>query len=95
MIIFKASAFLHLNIEQAVTHALADSGVTIHNNCYLAQWEAGPDGTQLTQVSFTTETKPVVLDCRVCCLLYPTQRLDYKFLNSYPAKLIYLNLQPL
>ncbi|XP_075059935.1 cilia- and flagella-associated protein 61 [Mixophyes fleayi] len=59
------SCFNNYDIEEAVQKALLAAGVTTYYNCKLAQWNDGADPDPIHSVSFTTDTKPLKLQCSV------------------------------
>ncbi|XP_063299787.1 cilia- and flagella-associated protein 61 [Pelobates fuscus] len=52
-------------IEETVHKALAASGVTSYYSCKLAQWNDGAQAETIENASFTTDTKPLKLNCCV------------------------------
>lgn len=59
------TCFNNYEIEEAVQKALLSASVTTYYNCKLAQWNDGADPEPLHCVSFTTDTKPLKLQCSV------------------------------
>ncbi|MGH0137710.1 UNVERIFIED_CONTAM: hypothetical protein FKN15_036573 [Acipenser sinensis] len=70
------TCFNNFAVESAVQAALAAAGVTVYHNCILAQWNGGNNREHITAVCFTTDTKPVQLQCSVFINLYK-KGIDY------------------
>ncbi|XP_033873801.3 cilia- and flagella-associated protein 61 [Acipenser ruthenus] len=70
------TCFNNFAVETAVQAALAAAGVTVYHNCILAQWNGGNNPEHITAVCFTTDTKPVQLQCSVFINLYK-KGIDY------------------
>ncbi|MBN3281887.1 CFA61 protein, partial [Polyodon spathula] len=64
------TCFNNFAVESAVQAALAAAGVTVYHDCILAQWNGGNNPEHITAVCFTTDTKPVQLQCSVFINLY-------------------------
>ncbi|NXN94399.1 CFA61 protein, partial [Rhinopomastus cyanomelas] len=50
-------------IHRAVGEALAEAGVSLHQDSILAQWNEGGDPDPITCAAFTTDTDPFQLQC--------------------------------
>jgi len=48
-----------------VSKALADAEVHVYYGYVLAQWDLSEDDGDVTSVSFTSDSTPLVLDCVV------------------------------
>ncbi|XP_073484254.1 cilia- and flagella-associated protein 61 isoform X2 [Aquarana catesbeiana] len=59
------TCFNNYTIEETVQKALMAAGVTTYYNCKLAQWNDGADPDPIHCASFTTDTKPLRLQCSV------------------------------
>lgn len=59
------SCFDDPTVAEAVMRALGKSGIHIHHNCLLAQWNDGQHPDPITSVSFTTDGPPLRLKCAV------------------------------
>ncbi|XP_018118396.1 cilia- and flagella-associated protein 61 isoform X2 [Xenopus laevis] len=57
------TCFNNYAIEEAVQKALLTEGVTSYYNCILAQWNDGAHADPICFASFTTDTKPLRLQC--------------------------------
>ncbi|XP_075452366.1 cilia- and flagella-associated protein 61 isoform X2 [Ascaphus truei] len=71
------TCFNNLSIEEAVQKALSAAGVTSYNNCKLAQWNDGADPDTIQCASFTTDTKPLRLQCSVVFNFFQ-KKIDYE-----------------
>ncbi|XP_053567984.1 cilia- and flagella-associated protein 61 [Bombina bombina] len=71
------SCFNNYAIEEAVQKALSAAGVTSYYNCKLAQWNDGGDPEPIHCASFTTDTKPLRLQCTVVFNFFE-KRVDYE-----------------
>ncbi|KAG8444005.1 hypothetical protein GDO86_009261 [Hymenochirus boettgeri] len=81
-------------IEEAVQNALSEAGVTSYYNCTLAQWNDGAYPDPICFVSFTTDIKPLRLQCSAF-FNFHQKRVDYeafKAINNaclvYDGKLV-------
>ncbi|KPP65925.1 hypothetical protein Z043_115618, partial [Scleropages formosus] len=59
------SCFNNPTVERAVTEALNKRGVTVYENCLLAQVNDGQDPEPITAVSFTTNKEALRMECSV------------------------------
>ena len=59
------SCFNNAHVETAVSKALADAEVHVYCGYVLAQWDLSEDDGDVTSVSFTSDSTPLVLDCVV------------------------------
>nr|DBA27021.1 TPA: hypothetical protein GDO54_011203 [Pyxicephalus adspersus] len=59
------TCFNNYAIEETVQKALMAAGVTTYYNCKLAQWNDGAEPDPIYCASFTTDTKPLRLQCSV------------------------------
>uniref|UniRef100_A0A8C5N465 Cilia and flagella associated protein 61 n=1 Tax=Leptobrachium leishanense TaxID=445787 RepID=A0A8C5N465_9ANUR len=57
------SCFTNPVIEGVIQRAMAAAGVTSYYNCKLAQWNDGDHVEAIQSASFTTDTKPLKLQC--------------------------------
>ncbi|XP_063774239.1 cilia- and flagella-associated protein 61 isoform X2 [Pseudophryne corroboree] len=70
------TCFNNYTVEEAVQRALSAAGVATYYNCKLAQWNDGADPEPIQCVSFTTDTKPLKLQCTVF-LNFFQKKVDY------------------
>ncbi|KAM4694219.1 cilia- and flagella-associated protein 61 [Discoglossus pictus] len=71
------TCFNNYAIEEAVQRALSAAGVTCYYNCKLAQWNDGTDPDTIHCASFTTDTKPLKLQCSAVFNFFQ-KRIDYE-----------------
>ncbi|XP_033104010.1 cilia- and flagella-associated protein 61-like [Anneissia japonica] len=74
---YNPSCFNNSAIETAVNAALADEDVQVHDGYYLAQWNDGKSAEEVYCVSFTSDTKPLKLECSVFFCFY-RKAVDYE-----------------
>ncbi|KAL2081853.1 hypothetical protein ACEWY4_021671 [Coilia grayii] len=59
------SCFCDPTVAKAVMSAMDKSGIHVHSNCLLAQWNDGQHPDPITSASFTTDGPPLRLECSV------------------------------
>ncbi|XP_064621787.1 cilia- and flagella-associated protein 61-like isoform X2 [Lineus longissimus] len=57
------TCFNNPDVETAVTDALKEAGVQIHQGYLLAEWNDGNGGPEVYSASFTSSTKPIRFEC--------------------------------
>ncbi|XP_071962157.1 cilia- and flagella-associated protein 61-like [Antedon mediterranea] len=62
---YEPTCFNNKQIETAVSDALAAEGVHVHYGYYLAQWNDGKSIEEVYCASFTSDAKPLKLECSV------------------------------
>lgn len=70
------SCFNNPFIEDAVAAALKESGVTSHTGFTLAQWNDGQTDKPLWRATFTSENKPLSVDCEAF-FCFQSKKVDY------------------
>lgn len=63
---YQTTCFNNATVEKAVSDALKREGVHVHSGYYLAQWNDGNEVDHVTSASFTSSTKPLRVECKVC-----------------------------
>ncbi|XP_070577295.1 cilia- and flagella-associated protein 61-like isoform X2 [Ptychodera flava] len=74
---YQPSCFNNSTVEKAIAAVLAEKGIQLYSGFYLAQWNDGKGGDEICKASFTSETKPITLECSVF-FCYNRQAVDYE-----------------
>ena len=61
----QTTCFNNQTVETAVLEALKELGVEVHSGYLLAQWNEGRGGEIIESAGFTSNTKPLTLECSV------------------------------
>jgi len=72
----EVSCFNNKKVEQLVYRALEEKGVDVYEDCTLARWNDGAEKAQLKCATFTTNAKPVRVDCQAF-FCFQEKQVDY------------------
>ena len=85
---FTVTCFNNPTIQEAVHHTMAEAGVELYQGYYLAQWNDGKgvsaDGGEVYCASFTSDTKPLKLECSVF-FCFSRKAVDY---DAFKGRLV-------
>ena len=59
----QTTCFNNHDVEQAVAAALKDLGVEVHSGFLLAEYNDGQGGEEVMSAAFTSNTKPIRVEC--------------------------------
>ncbi|EDO37268.1 predicted protein [Nematostella vectensis] len=71
------SCFNNIDIEEATDQALQASGVEVHVGYVLAEWNDGKYDSNLSCATFTSENKPLRVDCQAF-FCFQEKRVDFQ-----------------
>ena len=73
---YDVTCFNNADVEKAVHDAMQSAGVEVHSGYYLAQWNDGKPGDEIYCASFTSDTKPMKMEC-TAFLCFNKKSVDY------------------
>ncbi|XP_077999640.1 cilia- and flagella-associated protein 61-like [Glandiceps talaboti] len=74
---YQPTCFNNSTVDKAIANAMKDKGVEVYTGYYLAEWNDGKGGDQVYCASFTSDTKPIKLECSVF-FCYNRKAVDYE-----------------
>eukprot|EP00794_Sanderia_malayensis_P017621 gene17621-19375_t len=73
----KPSCFNNPHVERTIEDAMIMKGIVVHNEYTLAQWNDGERNDELTCSTFTSNTKPLRIECQGF-FCFQEKRVDYQ-----------------